>query len=649
MSIAGYKQVGGTQFWPAMTAYNGGTMRVWASEINLPNSHLWNAFADALAATPTDQIWFQGCEGVGDDPANGHADALAVIAEIRERIPGATIYFSAINDYVAPHVCDSIGPSAPANVRVLRDQLVAEGHVLLGPDMGSLISSYQTPSAGATLANDQTLPDGCHPNKAGKAYVGQRLLGFFSAPPAPTLTTTPSDPSGSSVVFEFTDAQSSATFTCAIDGGPAQACASPFAVSGLVDGDHVFEVRAVTAVASLPASFAWTVDASSPPPAPIITVTPSDPSGSSVTFEFTDQQSGVTFTCSVDGGAASSCVSPFAISGLVDGGHVFEVRAVDQQANVSAPATFAWTVDASAPPPPPPAPTFTATPSNPSGSSVTFEFTDAQAGVTFTCALDGATASACASPFAISGLGGGSHVLDVRALDGTQQSSPPATFGWTVDAIAPTVTMVLPAADTLLGSTAVSASWTGSDNTGVVRYDVWQRIGTAGTPVLVQSSTATSYAITGSTATTYCFQVFAFDAVGNSASGEERCAAVPFDDGNPAVSYAGTVTHVAATGAFLGTRTHLTGTGQQATLTFTGRKFGVLALLDPSSGRMTVLVDGAVVATVDLYAKRAQAQTVSIRTVTTGTHTVTLAWTGTKSAASSGTTIKIDGIAVIAS
>jgi alpha-amylase len=84
-------------------------------------------------------------------------------------------------------------------------------------------------------------------------------------------------------------------------------------------------------------------------------------------------------------------------------------------------------------------------------------------------------------------------------------------------------------------------------------------------------------------------------------------------------------------------------------LTFTGRKFGVLALLDPSSGRMTVLVDGAVVATVDLYAKRAQTQTVSIRTVTTGTHTVTLAWTGTKSAASSGTTIKIDGIAVIAS
>lgn len=729
MSIAGYKQVGGSAFWGASVAYNGGTIHAWASEIDVPGSPYWGAFDSALAATPTDQIWFEGCLKIEEDATAVHAEAEAVIAEIRERAPGATVYFSAINDYVAPHECQIIGLNGPIAMRELRDQLVVEGLVLPGPDMGSLLSIYQTPSTGATNANNQTVQDGCHPNKAGKASLGQILLGFFSAPPAPTFTVTPTDPSGPSVSFEFTDAQPGATFTCALDGAVATACLSPFAVSGLADGGHVLEIRAKTAVSSQPTSFAWTVDATAPPapiltstptdpsgvavsfeftddeagvsftcsmdealpqactspivyelpegphtfavqaldafantsdatsfswtvdaslppPAPTFTATPSDPSGSSVTFEFTDQQSGVTFTCALDTAVATACTSPHAISGLADGIHTLEVRALDASSNASAPATFSWTVDTAQPPP---APTFTVTPTDPSSPSVTFQFTDQQSGVTFTCALDAAVATACTSPYAVTGLTAGLHTLVVRAVDASSTSSEPATFTWTVDAVAPTVTMITPAADALLSSTAVAASWTGSDDRAVVRYDVWRRIGTAGMPALVQSSTSTAYSMTGAAGTTYCFQVTAFDGVGNSGSGVLRCAAVPFDDGSPAVTYVGAVSHVAATGAFLNTRTHLTGTGQKASLTFTGRKFGVLAFMDSSSGRMNVLVDGVVVETPDLYSRRAQTLFVSVRTVTPGTHTVTLAWTGTKASASTGTTIKLDGIAVIAS
>jgi hypothetical protein len=647
MSIAGYKQVGGTAFWGASTAYNGGTVHAWALEIDLPDSPYWSAFDSALAATPTDQVWFEGCLKIEEDASVAHAEAEAVIAEIRERVPGATVYFSAINDYVAPHECQIIGLNGPIDMRELRDELVAEGLVLPGPDMGSLVSSYQTPSAGATSANNQTAQDGCHPNKSGKSYLGQLLLGFFSPPPAPTFTVTPTDPSGPSVSFEFTDAQAGATFTCALDGAAAESCISPFVVSGLADGSHVLELRAMTAVASVPTTFAWTVDATAPP-APILTSTPADPSGPAVTFGFSDDEAGVSFTCAIDGAVPEACTSPTGYE-LAGGSHVFEVWALDAFGNTSGATSFSWTVDTSLPSPPPPPPTFTVTPTDPSSPSVTFEFTDEQAGVTFTCALDGAVAEACTSPFAISGLAAGSHVFEVRALDESDSASDPASFAWTVDAVAPTVTMIDPVADALLGTTAVSASWTGSDDRAVVRYDVWQRIGTAGMPALVQSSTATTYSITGATATTYCYQVTAFDAVGNSGTGEERCTAVPFDDGNPAVAYVGSVSHVAATGAFLGTRTHLTGTGQQASLTFTGRKFGVLAFMDSSSGRMNVLVDGVVVGWSDLYSRRAQTLYVSVRTETPGSHTVTLEWTGTKAAASTGTTIKIDGIAVVAS
>src|SRR5438552_8255200 len=53
------------------------------------------------------------------------------------------------------------------------------------------------------------------------------------------------------------------------------------------------------------------------PPAPIVQSGPDNPtSQTSATFVFTDNQSGVTFACSLDGSTFTLCASPAGYSGL---------------------------------------------------------------------------------------------------------------------------------------------------------------------------------------------------------------------------------------------------------------------------------------------------------------------------------------------
>jgi uncharacterized repeat protein (TIGR01451 family)/uncharacterized protein (TIGR03382 family) len=71
-------------------------------------------------------------------------------------------------------------------------------------------------------------------------------------------------------------------------------------------------------------------------------------------FSFTSSKpAGATFQCALDGGAAAACNSGSAsYSGLASGSHGFSVTATDPAGNVSAPATWSWTVVSPAPPPP---------------------------------------------------------------------------------------------------------------------------------------------------------------------------------------------------------------------------------------------------------------------------------------------------------
>jgi hypothetical protein len=81
-----------------------------------------------------------------------------------------------------------------------------------------------------------------------------------------TITKSPSNPTTeSSATFEFEANLSGATFECSLDGASFEACASPKTYEKLPAADHRFEVRARagTVVDSSPATFRWTVQASS--------------------------------------------------------------------------------------------------------------------------------------------------------------------------------------------------------------------------------------------------------------------------------------------------------------------------------------------------------------------------------------------------
>jgi hypothetical protein len=89
-----------------------------------------------------------------------------------------------------------------------------------------------------------------------------------------------------------------------------------------------------------------------------------------------------------------------------------------------------------------PTPTITSKPdSRTSATSATFAFSSGS-GVTYDCALDGASFSACVSPKAYSALAVGSHAFQVRARRSGDVSSP-ASYTWVIDRTpppAPTIT-----------------------------------------------------------------------------------------------------------------------------------------------------------------------------------------------------------------
>ncbi|MBP9935338.1 MAG: hypothetical protein KBF52_06170, partial [Pyrinomonadaceae bacterium] len=81
-----------------------------------------------------------------------------------------------------------------------------------------------------------------------------------------------------------------------------------------------------------------------------ITSNPTDPSPSAdATFDFTGTDSAIasvaSFECQIDGGGYTACTSPKTYTGLSDGSHTFNVRAIDTAGNVDAsPASYTWTI-----------------------------------------------------------------------------------------------------------------------------------------------------------------------------------------------------------------------------------------------------------------------------------------------------------------
>jgi hypothetical protein len=199
------------------------------------------------------------------------------------------------------------------------------------------------------------------------------------------------------------------------------------------------------------------------PPDTTIGSGPSGPTKSaSASFGFSSTEEGVTFECSLDGGAFEACSSPKDYAALTDGNHTLEVRATDGAGNVEpTPARRTWSVDTASP--------NTAITSGPSGSvrsaSASFRFSSPEAGATFECKLDRGAFVPCASPKSYTALANGKHAFSVRAKDRVGNvDATPASRTWTVDTIRPAVSGMSPRNASVTADTTPTIRATVRDN-----------------------------------------------------------------------------------------------------------------------------------------------------------------------------------------
>jgi hypothetical protein len=173
--------------------------------------------------------------------------------------------------------------------------------------------------------------------------------GNGAAVATPTITSHPANPTTSRAAsFSFTDSKSGVKFECELDKAAFAACpSSGIAYAGpLSAGSHTFEVRATTGgTTSSAASYTWTIETTSPPPAPVISSGPEATTTShTATFTFTDGEPGVSFLCALDGSSFSTCSSPKSYETESQTEHTFSVEARDAAGNVSAATSYKWTV-----------------------------------------------------------------------------------------------------------------------------------------------------------------------------------------------------------------------------------------------------------------------------------------------------------------
>ena len=237
---------------------------------------------------------------------------------------------------------------------------------------------------------------------------------------------------------------SGTTYECKLDADEFDTCVSPKLYSSLPNGSHTFTVRAVNGTQVSPeSSRTWVID-STPPAAPTVqrtnpSATPT--SSSSQAVSFVGAEPGGTLMCKVnvvdDSGYSTCPSSPYTLTGLGDGAYTLWVRQTDSVGNVGPAATVSWVVDTTSPA----APTVlrTAPAASPTSSTTQTISYAGEVGSSFDCKIDGGEYAPCAaSPFTLTGIGLGEHVIAVRQTDAAGNNSPGVAVGWTVEAAVPT-------------------------------------------------------------------------------------------------------------------------------------------------------------------------------------------------------------------
>ena len=234
----------------------------------------------------------------------------------------------------------------------------------------------------------------------------------------------------------------------------------------------------------------------------------------------------------IDGGAWSGIVlatTSNTFTGLTDGVHVVEVRCFDN-ANLVTTKSVSFTVDTVNP---------TLVIDNPANlyltnsTSVTVYWngSDATAGINgYQYSLDGASFSGTTAPIfhLFSGLSNGNHYVDVKAVDKATRTTT-KRVNFTVDNVAPVLTISAPSAGAYLDSTSVAVTWSSTDAvSGVSGYQYRIDSGEWSDKAMVLTNT-----FTGLSDASHTVDIRAYDVANNI-----RTASVTFvvDITDPAVS-----------------------------------------------------------------------------------------------------------------
>jgi hypothetical protein len=280
------------------------------------------------------------------------------------------------------------------------------------------------------------------------ASAETRTFTVDTVAPQTTIDTGPADGasiSDSAPAFAFSSDEPGSTFVCALDDGEPLSCASPYATSGLAEGQHTFAVTAVDTVGNAdptPETRTFTVDTV----APQTTIDSGPADGASIpdsatAFTFSSSEAGSTYVCAIDGGGSLACESPVTPTALDDGEHTFAVTATDALGHADASAASrTFTVDTVAPQ--------TTIASGPAEGSTTsdntpaFELSSSEAGSTYACAIDTGDPFACESPFTLTALADGEHTFSVTAIDGAGNAdASAASRTFTIDTTGPQATI----------------------------------------------------------------------------------------------------------------------------------------------------------------------------------------------------------------
>lgn len=115
------------------------------------------------------------------------------------------------------------------------------------------------------------------------------------------------------------------------------------ALAGSASGvPHSISAKATLASTTVNSSGSLTVTVDTSVPAAVFTSTPSNPTtAASANFTWTESESGTSFTCSLDGATASSCVSGQNYSSLSKATHTFALVVTDVADNTQT-TTYTW-------------------------------------------------------------------------------------------------------------------------------------------------------------------------------------------------------------------------------------------------------------------------------------------------------------------